>query len=323
MRRTRMNSWSRKIVAENHLSVSDLIWPVFVIEGENQQQNIAAMPGVYRYTIDRLVTEVKEAYTLGIQAVALFPVTPRELKSEHGSEALNPYNLVCRAIKAIKQAVPEIGVICDVALDPYTCHGHDGVIINGEIANDETVEILVKQALNQARAGCDVIAPSDMQDGRIGAIRQALEENNFHQVLILSYTAKYASAFYGPFRDAIDSVSNLGNKDKKSYQQDPANSDESIREAQLDIDEGADILMIKPGMPYLDILHRIKHQYQMPTFAYQVSGEYSMIACCADHGYLDFEKSMFEALLCFKRAGADAILTYAAKRIAQSLVYSN
>lgn len=319
LRRTRMQPWSRQLVVENQLTASDLIWPVFIIEGENIAEPIAAMPKVYRYSIDRLVTEAVEAHQLGIQAIALFPVTPAQLKTDDGKEALNPENLVCRAIRALKSAVPTLGIICDVALDPYTTHGHDGIIINDEIANDASVEILVQQALNQVRAGCDVVAPSDMQDGRIGAIRMALEDEGFHNTIILSYTAKYASAFYGPFRDAIGSLGNLGKKDKKSYQQDPANSDESMREALMDINEGADILMVKPGMPYLDIIYRMKNEFQQPVFAYQVSGEYSMIATCAEHNRLDFEKAMLESLLCFKRAGADAIFTYAAKEIAAVL----
>ena len=319
MRRTRMQEWTRRLVAENQLSVADLIWPVFIMEGEDQCEEIAALPNVYRFSIDRAVNEIKEARDLGIPAVALFPVTPQALKTEDGREALNPENLICRAVKAIKKAVPDIGVICDVALDPYTSHGHDGLLVDDEIINDESVAILVQQALNQARAGCDVIAPSDMQDGRVGAIRDALEEEGFTNTLILAYTAKYSSAFYAPFRQAIGSDKNLASKDKKSYQQDLAKSDESLREAALDIEEGADMLMVKPGLPYLDIIHQIKSTFKVPTFAYQVTGEYSMIATTAALGRLDFDKAMFETLTCIKRAGADAILTYAAKHMAKLL----
>ncbi len=317
LRRTRMQPWSRALVAEHQLTTNDLIWPVFVIEGENLQEPIISMPGVYRYSIDRLMTEVREAQALGIQAIALFPVIAHALKTDDGQEALNPDNLICRTIRALKAEFPMLGIICDVALDPYTTHGHDGLVIDNEIANDATVAVLVHQALNQVKAGCDVVAPSDMQDGRIGAIRHALESAGYPNTLILSYTAKYASAFYGPFRTAIGSQAQLGQKDKKSYQQDPANSHESLREALLDIKEGADILMVKPGMPYLDIIYRMKTKFQIPVFAYQVSGEYSMLATCAEAGHLDFNQSMLEALLGFKRAGADAILTYAAKTIAR------
>ena len=320
LRRTRMQPWSRALVAEHQLTTNDLIWPVFVVEGEGLQQPIASMPGVYRYSIDRLIMEVREAHALGIQAIALFPVIAHTLKTEDGQEALNPDNLICRTIRALKAEFPMLGIICDVALDPYTTHGHDGLMIDNEIANDATVAVLVHQALNQVKAGCDVVAPSDMQDGRIGAIRDALESAGYPNTLILSYTAKYASAFYGPFRTAIGSQAQLGQKDKKSYQQDPANSHESLREALLDIQEGADILMVKPGMPYLDIIYRMKTKFQIPVFAYQVSGEYSMLATCSAAGYLDFDQSMLEALLGFKRAGADAILTYAAKTIAKLIV---
>lgn len=323
LRRTRMHPWSRQLVAETTLTTSDLIWPVFVTEGEAKRESITSMPNVYRYSIDQLLIEAMEAHRLGIQAIALFPVVPEDLKTDDAAEALKSNNLICRAIQALKAAVPTLGIITDVALDPYTTHGHDGIIIHNEVANDETVEILVQQALNQAKAGCDVIAPSDMQDGRIGAIRRALEEHGYRNMIILSYTAKYASAFYGPFRDAIGSGSNLGNKDKATYQQAATNSEESMREALMDINEGADILMVKPGLPYLDIIYRMKTQFQYPVFAYQVSGEYSMIATCAELNRLDFDKSIVESLVCFKRAGADAILTYAAKHVAKLLNSQN
>lgn len=310
LRRPRMHAWSRAMVAETSLAVTDLIMPFFVQYGDQQKDPIDAMPGVFRYSIDLLIEEVKQVRDLGIPAVAIFPVTPQDDKTECGKEALNPDNLVCQAVWAIKKEVPDIGVICDVALDPYTTHGHDGIIVDGNVANDESVEILVKQALNQARAGCDIIAPSDMQDGRVGAIRTALERAGFKDVMILAYTAKYASAFYEPFREAIGTDTNLSKGDKKSYQQDPANSDESMREAHLDISEGADILMVKPALPYLDIIYRLKQAYKMPIFAYQVSGEYAMLAHLGP-------RALWEATLSTKRAGADAIFTYAAKEIAQ------
>jgi porphobilinogen synthase len=276
------------------------------------------MPGVDRLSIDLAVDAAKEAAALGIPAIALFPQTDPRLKSEDGREALNPDNLVCRAVRAIKAAVPEIGVLCDVALDPYTTHGHDGVLIDGYVANDETVEILVRQALEEARAGCDIVAPSDMMDGRIGAIRKALEDGGFKNTMIMAYAAKYASAFYGPFRDAVGSAKALTG-DKRAYQMDPANSDEALREVALDIAEGADMVMVKPGMPYLDIVRRVKDAFGVPTFAYQVSGEYSMLTAAANQGFLDGERAMLESLIAFKRAGASGVLTYFAREAARLL----
>lgn len=319
MRRTRSQDWSRRLVQENKIHVDDLIWPVFVIEGENKTEKVEAMPGVERMSIDVLVESAKEAESLGIPVIALFPVTPVELKTEDGREAYNPDNLVCRAVRAVKEACPNLGVLCDVALDPFTTHGHDGIVIDGDVANDETVEVLVKQAINQARAGCDIIAPSDMQDGRIGAIRIALEAEGFTNTMIMSYAAKYASCFYGPFKVAVGSASGFGKKNKKSYQQDPSNSLEAIREVGLDVDEGADMVMVKPGMPYLDVLRQVKDTFGMPTFAYQVSGEYAMIKAAGENGWVDGDAVMRESLLCFKRAGADGILTYAALDIAREI----
>ena len=277
------------------------------------------MPGVSRLSIDLLVEEVGKARALGIPAVAVFPVTPQELKTDDGEEATNPNNLVCRAVAAIKERHDDIGIICDVALDPYTSHGQDGIVRDGKILNDETVEVLCQQAFVQAQAGCDVIAPSDMMDGRIGAIREALDGENLHDVSLLAYSAKYASAFYGPFRDAVGSSANLGTADKRTYQMDPANSDEALREVALDVAEGADMVMVKPGMPYLDIVRRVKDAFGLPTFAYQVSGEYAMLRGAADRGWLDWDKTLLESTLCFKRAGADAVLTYAAPQIARLL----
>jgi porphobilinogen synthase len=319
MRRNRRTDWSRRLVAENTLSVDDLIWPLFVLEGEGVRDPIASMPGVNRLSIDMVVDAAAKAANLGIPVVALFPQTGIELKTADGREAFNPDNLVCRAVRAIKAQVPDIGVLCDVALDPYTDHGHDGLLVNGEIANDATVEALVQQALVQARAGCDIIAPSDMMDGRIGAIRKALDANGFQHVQIMAYAAKYASAFYGPFRDAIGSSSSLGTASKKTYQMDAANADEALREVALDIAEGADMVMVKPGMPYLDIVHRVKTSFGMPTFAYQVSGEYAMIAGAIQNGWLDRDRVIVESLLAFKRAGADGILTYFAEEVAEKL----
>jgi porphobilinogen synthase len=307
------------MVAEHQLTPADFIWPVFVHEGTNLRTPIASMPGVDRLSIDLLVEAVAHAASLGIPAVAIFPVTPVEKKTPDGFEALNPDNLVCRAVQAVKAAVPEIGIICDVALDPYTSHGHDGLIRNGYVANDETVEVLKKQAVLQAKAGCDVVAPSDMMDGRVGAVRQALDEAGLIETSILAYSAKYASAFYGPFRDAVGSASSLGTGDKKTYQMDPANSDEAIREVALDIAEGADMVMVKPGMPYLDIVRRVKSEFAVPTFAYQVSGEYAMLCAAAERGWLDRDKVMLESLLAFKRAGADGILSYFAVDAAKKL----
>ncbi|HET6326477.1 MAG TPA: porphobilinogen synthase [Planctomycetaceae bacterium] len=319
LRRNRRTAWSRRLVAENRLSVDDLIWPVFVHEGQGKRAAIASMPGVERLSIDLLAQAANEACELGIPAIALFPATDPAKKTPDGEEALNAENLVCRGVRAIKAACPEIGIMCDVALDPYTTHGHDGLLREGQIVNDETVAVLCRQAVNQAQAGCDIIAPSDMMDGRVGAIRRALHEAGFDHVQILAYAAKYASAFYGPFRDAVGSAQNLAGGDKKTYQMDPANGDEALREVALDIAEGADMVMVKPGMPYLDIVHRVKEAFGLPTFAYQVSGEYAMLCAAAEKGWLDRERVMLESLLAFKRAGADGVLTYfaldAAKRL--------
>ncbi len=318
MRRLRRYEWTRRLVAEVTLSPADLIWPIFVIGGEGRREPIASMPGVDRLSIDNTVRAAEEAAALGIPAIALFPYTDPALKTADGHEATNENNLICRAVRAIKRAVPDIGVLCDVALDPYTSHGHDGLLIDGYVANDETIEVLVQQALVQAAAGCDIVAPSDMMDGRIGAIRQALEANGFKDTLIMAYAAKYASAFYGPFRDAVGSAKALTG-DKRTYQMDPANSDEAMREVAFDIAEGADMVMVKPGMPYLDVLRRVKDSFQMPTFAYQVSGEYAMINAAAERGWLDRERAMLETLIAFKRAGASGILTYFAPEAARSL----
>jgi porphobilinogen synthase len=307
-------------VAEHRLTVDDLIWPVFVCEGESRRQPIGSMPGAERLSIDLLVKAVGEAAELGIPAVAVFPATPPEKKTPEADEAFNPDNLVCRTVRAIKQAHGDrIGVICDVALDPYTSHGHDGLLRNGTIVNDETVEALCRQALVQAAAGCDVIAPSDMMDGRVGEIRKALDERGFEHVLILAYAAKYASAFYGPFREAVGSASSLGTGDKRTYQMDPANGDEALREVALDLGEGADMVMVKPGMPYLDIVRRVKETFAAPTYVYQVSGEYAMLCAAAANGWLDRKRAVWESLLAFKRAGADGILTYFAVEAARWL----
>lgn len=318
MRRTRQAEWSRQLVREVVLTAADLIWPIFVIEGNKLRSPVASMPGVDRLSIDEAVRAAEGAAELGIPAIALFPYTDPALRNENGSEAYNPDNLVCRAVRAIKKAVPEIGIICDVALDPYTSHGHDGLVVGGTIGNDQTIGALVRQALVQAQAGCDVIAPSDMMDGRVGAIRQALEDAGLANTLIMSYTAKYASAFYGPFREAVGSAANLKG-DKRTYQMDPANSDEALREAELDIAEGADMIMVKPGMPYLDIVRRIKDHFGVPTFAYQVSGEYAMLSAAAQNGWLDRERAMLESLIAFKRAGATGVLTYFAYEAAAVL----
>jgi porphobilinogen synthase len=307
------------LVAEHKLTVDDLIWPVFIHEGTNTRTPITAMPGVERMTIDCLCESVRAAADLGIPAVALFPATPPERKTPDGDEALNPDNLICRAVRALKQAVPQIGIMCDVALDPYTSHGHDGLLRNGYVVNDETVEVLCRQAVVQANAGCDVIAPSDMMDGRIGAIRQALDAAGHTNVAILSYAAKYASAFYGPFRAAVGSASNLGQGDKKTYQMDPANGREALREVELDLREGADMVMVKPGMPYLDIVARVRDTFNVPTFVYQVSGEYAMLSHAASAGLLDRKVGVLESLLAFKRAGADGVLTYFAVEVARWL----
>jgi porphobilinogen synthase len=318
MRRNRAEGWRRRLVAESRLAVQDLIWPVFVREGSNLAEPVPSMPGVERLSVDRLPDAVGAAADLGIPAVALFPLTPSERKSPDGAESWNPDNLMNRAIRAIKKAAPEIGVICDVALDPYTTHGHDGVMVGSEIANDPTLDALVRQALSEAEAGVDIVAPSDMMDGRVGRIRDALDAAGHERVGILAYSAKYASAFYGPFRDAIGSKGALIG-DKRTYQMDPANSDEALREIALDLAEGADMVMVKPGMPYLDIVRRVKDAFGVPTFAYQVSGEYAMIMGAVERGWIDGEKAMLEALIAFKRAGADGILTYAAPTIARRL----
>jgi porphobilinogen synthase len=307
------------LVAENQLSVDDLIWPVFVHEGDNLRTAVPSMPGVERLSVDLLVEAVAGAAELGIPAIAIFPMTDPAKKTPEADEAFNPDNLVCRSVRAIKDAKIDIGIVCDVALDPYTSHGQDGLVRDGYVVNDESLEALCKQSLVQAEAGCDVIAPSDMMDGRIGAIRGALDNAGFDDVLILSYAAKYASAFYGPFRDAVGSGSNLGTGDKRTYQMNPANGDEAIREVALDVAEGADMVMVKPGMPYLDIVHRVKETFGLPTYAYQVSGEYAMLCGAAERGWLDRERVMFESLLGFKRAGADGVLTYFAVDVARAL----
>jgi porphobilinogen synthase len=318
MRRLRRHDWTRRLVAENALSPADLIWPVFVIEGENTRQPVSAMPGVERLSIDLMVAAAKEAAGLGIPAIALFPRIDPAKKTDDGGEAANPDNLVCRAVRALKQDVPEIGILCDVALDPFTAHGHDGVLRDGDVHNDQTIAMLVKQALAQADAGCDIIAPSDMMDGRVAAIRAALEQAGHHNVLIMAYAAKYASAFYGPFREALGSARALVG-DKRTYQMDPANGDEALREVALDLAEGADMVMVKPGMPYLDIVRRVKERFGVPTFAYQVSGEYAMLSAAMEKGWLERDRAMLEALVGFKRAGASGILTYFAVEAAKLL----
>lgn len=318
LRRLRQADWSRRLVAETQLSVDDLIWPIFVIEGSGKREAVGSMPGVDRLSIDLAVAAAKQAADLGIPVIALFPNTPPERRSDDGAEALNPDNLVCRAVRAIKDAVPEIGILCDVALDPYTSHGHDGLVENGVVLNDATVDILVQQALVQTEAGCDIIAPSDMMDGRIGAIRAALEHAGHQNTLIMAYSAKYASAFYGPFRDAVGSGSLLKG-DKRTYQMDNRNAEEALREIALDIEEGADMVMVKPGMPYLDIVRACKDNFSIPTFAYQVSGEYAMLNAAFERGFLDRRAVMLESLLAFKRAGADGVLTYFALEAAQIL----
>ncbi len=319
LRRNRRDDWSRRMVREHRLSVDDLIWPVFVQEGQGARTPIASMPGVERLSIDLLCEEVGKAAELVIPAVAVFPVIDPAKKSDDGREAINPENLVCRAVRALKERVSGIGVICDVALDPFTTHGQDGIVRDGYVVNDETVAMLEKQAVVQAQAGCDVIAPSDMMDGRIGAVRDALEQAGHIHTRILSYAAKYASAYYGPFRDAVGSAKNLGTGDKRTYQMDPGNTDEALREVAIDLEEGADMVMVKPGMPYLDIVRRVKDAFGAPTYVYQVSGEYAMLRSAADLGRLDFRAVMLEALLSFKRAGADGILTYAAVDVARWL----
>jgi porphobilinogen synthase len=316
LRRNRRTEWARRMVRENVLATDDLIWPMFVSGG--RRSPVESMPGVDRLAVEDVVREAERAAKLTIPCIALFPYTDPGLRDESGTEALNPDNLVCRAVRAIKKDVPNIGVLCDVALDPYTSHGHDGLMRDGTILNDETVAVLVKQALVQAEAGCDIIAPSDMMDGRVGAIRKGLDNAGFKDVQIMAYTAKYASAFYGPFRDAVGSSTTLTG-DKRTYQMDFGNSDEALREAELDIAEGADMIMVKPGLPYLDILARIKDNFGMPTFAYQVSGEYAMLMAAVQNGWLDGDKAMIETLTAFKRAGADGVLTYFAPRVAENL----
>ena len=318
MRRNRRSEWARRMVREHVLTTDDLIWPMFVMDGTNARTPVPSMPGVERLSVDEIAREAARAAKLNIPCIALFPYTDPKLRDETGSEALNPDNLVCRAIRAIKNEVPEIGVLCDVALDPFTSHGHDGLLRDGVILNDETVAVLVKQALVQAEAGCDIIAPSDMMDGRVGAIRKTLDAAKFTDVSIMSYAAKYASAFYGPFRDAVGSAKTLTG-DKRTYQMDFGNSDEALREVALDIEEGADMIMVKPGLPYLDIAQRVKEIFGMPTFAYQVSGEYAMIMAAAQNGWLDGERAMIESLTAFKRAGCDGVLTYFAPRVAERL----
>lgn len=316
MRRARRHDWSRRLVEETQLSVNDLIWPLFVFDGKGRQP-IASLPGVERLGTDQICEAARQACQLGLPAIALFPATDPSLKTEDAREAVNPDNLICRTVRAIKQAVgDQLGVICDVALDPYSSHGQDGLVRDGDVVNDETVEVLCQQALVQAQAGCDVIAPSDMMDGRIGEIRLALDGDGFQHVQIMSYAAKYASSFYGPFRDAVGSAANLGKAGKKTYQQSPAQTDEALHEVALDLLEGADSVMIKPGMPYLDIVHRVKSTFGVPTFVYQVSGEYAMLSAAALHGWLDRRQTVMESLLAFKRAGADGVLTYFAAEAA-------
>jgi porphobilinogen synthase len=317
-RRNRRADWARRMVREHVLTTDDLIWPLFVVEGTKVRTAVPSMPGVERLSVDEAVRAAEQAAKLTIPCLALFPYTDPARRDDDGSEALNADNLVCRAVRAIKKEVPEIGILCDVALDPYTSHGHDGLMRDGVILNDETVAVLVRQALVQAEAGCDIIAPSDMMDGRVGAIRAGLDAAGFVDVQIMAYAAKYASVFYGPFRDAVGSSTTLTG-DKRTYQMDPGNSDEALREVELDIAEGADMIMVKPGMPYLDVLHRVKQTFGMPTYAYQVSGEYAMIMAAAGNGWLDGDKAMMESLIAFKRAGADGVLTYFAQRIAQKL----
>ncbi len=320
MRRMRRDDFSRRLMQENKLSVDDLIYPMFVIEGNNKRESIASMPGVERISIDQLLLEAKQCFELGIPAIALFPVVSDDKKSDDAAEAYNPQGLAQTAVRELKKVLPELGIITDVALDPFTSHGQDGLIDDtGYVLNDETVDVLVKQALSHAEAGADIVAPSDMMDGRIGAIRQALEAKGFIHTRILSYSAKYASSFYGPFRDAVGSAKNLGSGNKYSYQMDPANSDEALHEVELDINEGADMFMVKPGMPYLDIVRRVKDTFAVPTYVYQVSGEYAMLKAAAQNGWLDEKATVMESLLSFKRAGADGILTYYAKTAAQWL----
>ncbi len=319
-RRMRRDDFSRRLMRESQLSVDDLIYPMFILEGKGEREAVSSMPGVERVSIDQLLIEAKELLALGVPAVALFPVTPQSAKSDDAHEAYNPDGLAQRAVKALKDAYPELGVITDVALDPFTSHGQDGLIdATGYVLNDETVTVLIKQALSHAEAGADVVAPSDMMDGRIGEIRDALEQNGHVYTRILAYSAKYASSFYGPFRDAVGSAANLGKADKSTYQMDPANSNEALHEVAMDLEEGADMVMVKPGMPYLDIVRRVKDEFGVPTYAYQVSGEYAMTMAAIQNGWLDERKVIMESLLCFKRAGADGILTYFGKKVARWL----
>lgn len=324
MRRMRRDVFSRALMRENHVTAADLIYPVFVMEGHNQTEKVASMPGVERMTLDVLLGVAEDCVELGIPVLAIFPVIPAHLKTLDGIEATNPNGLVPRVVRELKARFPELGILTDIALDPYTSHGQDGIInADGYVLNDETTAMLVRQALTHAEAGADIVAPSDMMDGRIGAIRHALESNNYIYTRIMAYSAKYASAFYGPFRDAVGSAGNLGKSDKANYQMDPANSDEALREVALDLAEGADMVMVKPGMPYLDIVRRVKDEFKVPTFAYQVSGEYAMIKAAAQNGWLDHNKTMMESMLAFKRAGADGVLTYFARDIARLLKHSN
>jgi len=323
MRRMRKDAFSRAMMRENVLTPADLIYPVFILDGKNQREKVSSMLDVERLSVDQLLPVAEECVALGIPAMALFPVINPALKTHDGIEACNPNGLVPRAVRELKQRFPELGILTDVALDPYTSHGQDGLIDSeGYVLNDETTEMLVRQALAQADAGVDIVAPSDMMDGRIGAIRHALESHRHIHTRIMAYSAKYASAFYGPFRDAVGSAANLGKSDKNTYQMDPANSDEALREVALDIAEGADMVMVKPGMPYLDIVRRVKDAFMVPTFAYQVSGEYAMIKAAAKNGWLDHDKTMMEAMLSFKRAGADGVLTYFARDVARRLKHS-
>jgi porphobilinogen synthase len=318
MRRNRHDAWTRRLVAETKLTVDDLIWPIFIIEGHAMTTDVASMPGVQRVTIDRLAEHVAPAVRLGVPAIALFPATPTDIKDAEGTESCNPDNLMCRAARLLKQEFPHVGLVGDVALDPYTDHGHDGVIRDGYVANDDSVAVLVRQAVNQALAGIDVIAPSDMMDGRVAAIRAALDEQGLIHTRIMSYAAKYASAFYNPFRDALGSGGALKG-DKKTYQMDPANSDEALREVEIDLAEGADMVMVKPGLPYLDIVRRVHDRFGVPTFAYQVSGEYAMIMAAVQNGWLDHHRALMESLIAFKRAGAAGVLTYFAPDAAKLL----
>ena len=319
LRRNRRDNWNRRLVAENVLTPADFIWPAFVHDGAEARLDIASMPAIQRYSIDALVDEAGKAAALGIPVIAVFPAIDPELKDAQGTESINPDNLVCRTIRAIKDAKLDIGVMCDVALDPFTDHGHDGLLRDGYVVNDETLDILAQQAVNQANAGCDIISPSDMMDGRVGAIRAALDQAGQDAARIMAYSAKYASALYGPFRDAVGSAPALAGGDKKPYQMDPANTDEALREVAMDIAEGADMVMVKPGLLYLDIVRRVKDEFGMPTLAYQVSGEYAMMKGAALNGWLDWDRVIVESLMAFKRAGADGVLTYTAVEVAQRL----